>query len=90
MENFGIISPIEVFAGQTSAIDNVVVLYGWALRLLFWAIFILYFLFALVVVRQVTLMDQTIKTPLAPLLKILAWSHMLVALMVLILAIVSL
>ena len=90
MEPVTSVSPFELFTNSAPSVESIVMVYGWALRLLFWAAFILYFLFAVVVVRQVTLMDETIKTPLAPVLKIISWSHLIVALMVLVLALISL
>lgn len=89
MENVSPITPIDIFT-PFSGVDSAAMLYGWSLRLLFWAIFLLFFLFALVVVRQVNLMDQTIKTPLAPLLKIISWAHLLVVLGMFVLAILTL
>lgn len=52
--------------------------YSLFVRGLFLVGFSVYVLFAFLVVRQVYLMDQTIKTPLAPILKLVAWLHLFV------------
>lgn len=46
---------------------------------------ILYFIFSLIVVRQVNLMTQTVKTETAPILKLISFVHALLALGVIIL-----
>lgn len=64
---------------QTTTLDGALAIYGIFLRFMFFLAFGVYALFAAVVVRQVYLMDHTIKTPLAPFLKLLAWAHLFVA-----------
>lgn len=43
----------------------------------------LYFLFAIIVVRQITMMTKTITTPAEPVLKLFAYVHLIFALIVL-------
>lgn len=41
---------------------------------------ILYVVFAIVIVRQVKIMNKTISTPLGPVIQLLAWLHLVFAL----------
>lgn len=56
------------------------------LKILFLIAFLLYSVFAFVVIRQVRLMEKTYHTPLNTVLTIFAWAHFLVAVGVLIFA----
>lgn len=44
--------------------------------------FTLYLVFAVVVIRQVSLMTRTVDTPISPLLKIIGWAHLGIAILV--------
>lgn len=74
----------------TTSLTGALFLYGVFLRIMFFLAFAVYGLFAAIVVRQVYLMDGTIKTPLAPLLKLLAWAHLLLVLALMALVFVAL
>lgn len=70
------------FLNSATSLDGALAAYGVFLSVLFFCAFVLYALFSAVVVRQVYLMDNTIKTPLAPVLKIIAWAHLAVSLFI--------
>lgn len=67
---------IEVF--RPIMIGDVVVISTLAGRLMFLLAFGIFVIFSLVLVRQVWLMDKTIQTPLAPFLKIVSLSMLMV------------
>ena len=50
----------------------------------------LYLIFALVVVKQVNLMTETIELPADPLLRTLAWAHLIFAMAIFLFALISL
>lgn len=66
---------------QSANLDTALGAYSLLLRILFFIAFTLYALFSAIVVRQVYLMDHTIKTPLAPVLKLMAWAHLGIAIL---------
>lgn len=67
------------------AIPFVLYVFKW----LFLILFALYVIFALVVVRQVSLMARTVSTLLEPLIKILAIIHLIAAVLLWILAFIA-
>lgn len=63
----------------------------WTLLKLFFLFGIgLYIVFAGVVIKQVNLMTETVKMPLEPTLKTIAWAHLILALAAFLLALVIL
>ena len=60
------------------------------LKIMFLAGFLIYSVFAFMIIRQTTLMENTYKTTLGPLLKLFSIAHFLVAVGVLVLAFFSL
>jgi len=78
------------FLNNATSLDGALLAYGIFLRVLFFFAFGLYTLFAAIVVRQVYLMDETIKTPLAPVLKLIAWAHLLLTLFITMMVFVAL
>lgn len=70
------------FLNTATSLDGAMFAYGIFLRVLFFFAFGVYALFAAIVVRQVYLMDNTIKTPLAPVLKLVAWAHLLLTIFI--------
>lgn len=72
--------------GGLPVIMDIELLYQLVLKLMFLSGFFLYILFSILVVRQVALMDSTIKTPLSPILRIVAWANVLVSVGVFLLA----
>ncbi len=65
-----------------SSLESAYFLYGIFLSALFFCAFLIYVLFALVAVRQIYLMDATIKTPLSPVLKLVGWAHLFVSIFI--------
>ena len=61
-----------------------------ALKIGFLIAYLLFMIFAAVMVRQVKLMRETISTPLEPLLRLLAWIQLIVSVIVFIFAFISL
>lgn len=71
-------NPIEVLQ-NLSPITLAPLLYGLFLKSLFLIAFGLYVAFAFLMIRQVRLMGQTVKTTLEPVLLMIAFIHFLVA-----------
>lgn len=63
---------------------------GFVFKILTVLMFILYAVFAFILIRQVELMGRTVKNPLTPFLMLLAFLHFIAAIAVLILAIILL
>jgi len=62
----------------------------WLIKLLYLAVLGLYIAFAVIVVRQLKLMSETVKASLNALLSVIAVAHLLVAILVFLLALVIL
>lgn len=66
---------------------------GWlwlGIKLMFVVAFGIYSVFAMVVIKQVKVMNQTVEVERAKVIETLAWAHLLVALLLVIAAIVIL
>lgn len=50
----------------------------------------LYFVFAVVVIKQVSLMTETVQMPIDPTLRTLAWAHLIFAIAVFLIALLTL
>ncbi len=74
------------FTGEISTPDALTALYQGGLKLIFLLAFLLYVIFAIVVIRQVFLMEQTINTPLHFVLKVFAVGHLIVSIFVFLMA----
>lgn len=60
------------------------------LKIGFLVAYLLFMIFAVVMVRQVKLMRETINTPLEPLLRLLAWAQLIASIVIFVLAFISL
>ncbi len=76
--------------GEIFTPESFSILYTGSLKALFLLAFGVYLAFAIVVIRQIFLMEHTINTPLHVPLKVFAIGHLLVAIFVFLLAIVGL
>lgn len=73
-----------------SPVTHAATIYGVFLQILFAFVFFLFLLFAVIIVRQVRLMGETMTTPLAPVLRVISWSFLLVTMFVLAMAVLTL
>lgn len=81
---------IDLLPGGTAIIGDPVMILLWGLKGLFVFGFLIYTIFAFMVIRQVRLMGKTYKTELSPLLHIIAIAHFIVAVAVLIFSVLVL
>ncbi len=78
-EPFGIWFLAPNPGGVTTALE-------WFLRIVLLLAFLIYMIFAFVIIRQNTLMDSTFKTSLGPVLRLFGFAHFVVSVGVFLLA----
>lgn len=69
-------------------IPELQIVYLWIVKFFLISGAILYFLFSLLVIRQISLMKQTLETPLNAPITLVGWLHLLLALFVLLIFVV--
>ena len=72
-------SPLNVLLISLFNVQNDAEILWVLIKIMFLVAFFMYFLFSLIVVRQVFIMTSTFKTPAAPMLKLFAFVHLFFA-----------